>query len=228
MTSTTISNQGNIEILAIPSTITTLGSYSISVAEKLRGTVIPQSVSTLSSYCMEMCANIYSLELSEGLETISDPFSTIGFVKYARLRLPSTLKTISSLGYGTITVDYIDFSKCANLESIAFGGMVNCSSVVDLRPCYGLKTIADLRGLNFILPKDATDLTINSNAFYFCSGIIYIPACVTTINGPIGYYGVIFYCEAERKPDGWVDNWADDASGVVDTASVQWGVPYPY
>ena len=105
---------------------------------------------------------------------------------------------------GVTLVSYGLFQNCSSLTSVTIPSSVTVIDGYAFGGCNSLGGITLPDGLTFI----------GSSAFEFCKSLqsITIPESVTYIGkNAFNYcYALIKYCEAAKKPEGWLDIWYSD------------------
>ena len=145
-----------IREIAIPETVTEIGSYAFSYCTKLRKMDLPEGLTTINSYAFQYCSIL------------------------KRFTLPSTVTTLGSYAFqhcydltsvtipiGVDTINSHLFRNCTSLNTVVISGSVTTINDYAFYGCSSLK--------NITIPGTVT--TISSNAF---------KGLVATTAGPIG------------------------------------------
>ena len=145
-----------IREIAIPETVTEIGSYAFSYCTKLRKMDLPEGLTTINSYAFQYCSIL------------------------KRFTLPSTVTTLGSYAFqycydltsvtiptGVDTINSYLFRNCTSLNTVVISGSVTTINDYAFYGCSSLK--------NITIPGTVT--TISSNAF---------KGLVATTAGPIG------------------------------------------
>jgi hypothetical protein len=123
----------------------------------------------------------------------------MGYTNLTKVVIPNS---VTSIGYEA-------FRDCDSLVSVVIGDSVTSIGYYAFRYCPSLTSVVIGNSVTFI----------GVQAFESCSSLtrIIIPASVTSI-GAFTFEGcdnLTIYCEAESKPEGWVEEWNPDNRPVV-------------
>ena len=119
-----------LQNVTIPESVTEIGNYAFYGCKKLAKIESLGSVTTLNYCTFDGCTSLVSVNVNEGVTAVySSVFS--GCTALKEIKLPSTLKTISSTsfynsGLKTITIPY-------GVESIGMQAFAACDSLVSVR-----------------------------------------------------------------------------------------------
>lgn len=143
------------------------------------------------------CENLNSIELPDSITDIGAS-AFRGCSGLTSIFLPDGLKVISS----------DCFHGCTDLRSIDIPSSVQQISERAFYECESLEEI--------VFPDSLQK--IDSTAFRRCSSLseIHIPLSVERI-GEHAFYGcdnITVYCEAEKRPEGWAENWIESSQTV--------------
>lgn len=143
------------------------------------------------------CENLNSIELPDSITEIGAS-AFRGCSGLTGISLPDGLKAISS----------DCFHGCTDLRSVDIPSSVQQISERAFYECESLEEI--------VFPDSLQK--IDSSAFRRCNslGEIQIPLSVERI-GEHAFYGcdnITVYCEAEKRPEGWAENWIESSQTV--------------
>ncbi|MBR2196832.1 MAG: leucine-rich repeat protein [Salinivirgaceae bacterium] len=181
----------------IPNSVTTIGSGAFEYCYNLASAIIPNSVTSIGNSAFYNCYNLTSVEIPNSLTSISNQM----FSYCSRLSSITIPNSVTSIGKNA-------FSCCNNLTTINIPNSVTC---IGESAFYG-------SGLtNISIPNSVT--YIDWRAFSDCNDLTFItiPKSVEKMNWNIfvDCPNVTIYCEAESKPEGWVEGWNSDNCPVV-------------
>ena len=125
------------------------------------------------------------------------------------------------------TIDGYTFKFDENLNATITGYTGTAPSEFEIPSSLGQYTVVGIGKEAFydfdsvqrlIIPS--TIVSIDTKAFYDCDNLqsAVVPSSVAVMGEFVFYYGngLVIYCEAEGKPDGWASNWCNDSV-------VRWG-----
>ena len=143
------------------------------------------------------CENLNSIEIPDSITEI-DASAFRGCSGLTSVSLPDGLKAISS----------DCFHGCTDLRSVDIPSSVQKISERAFYECESLEEI--------VFPDSLQK--IDSTAFRRCSSLseIHSPLSVERI-GEHAFYGcdnITVYCEAEKRPEGWAENWIESSQTV--------------
>lgn len=172
------------------------------------------NIKKISNYAFIKCLSLTKVVFSEGVESIGDSaFSECANI--IELNLPKSLKVISEGAFSWVKVQKVDYKgdiddwvqidfKGSNPIIESNGLYINGKLVTEVK-IFKAKKISNYAFYNY---KKLTNIiigkqveTIGEGAFRFCDL-------------------VKIYCEAESKPDNWIDRWNYDGNNYI---PVVWG-----
>lgn len=243
----------------IPNSITSIGNKGFSWCINLKNIDIPDSVTTLGTEVFYNCTLLERVTmsnnvtiLSQGLFTDCDSLknfvvpTSVTIIGYSAFTGCSGMVSVT-IPNSVTKIEPYAFSYCLSLESVEIPNSVKKIDKSVFYDCDSLKTVVlpntiktigysafggcdSLENIN--IPNSVT--TIGLYSFMYCKSLrsIVIPISVETINE--GAFSSLddltIYCEAETKPEGWDEAWAD-TYGVEKYWANQWsyvdGIPTP-
>jgi hypothetical protein len=142
--------------------------------------------------------------------------------KLESIHFSSTMTAISPEAFsGCKNLKRVEFPE--NLRWIGYRAFISCTSLASIETNAGVigeRAFMGCENLSEVLLKNGVT-EIHDEAFYDSScQSVFIPKTVEKIGKQAfsGNAGVMIYCEADEKPDGWDDTWCNGSS------SVRWGV----
>lgn len=97
-----------LERVALPTNLTSIGEYAFSTCRKLKDVIIPNSVTSINNYAFSGCRNLSSIVLPNSLNTIGN--SVFDSCEFTTITIPDNL---TKIGNGA-------FYSCRNLESVIY------------------------------------------------------------------------------------------------------------
>lgn len=243
------SNATDIVSVEFDGNITSIGDYAFGDCENLTSIDIPDSVTSIGAAAFEFCKSITSIIIPDGITSIM-PATFQGCVSLNSVKIPNSVTSIEGIAFNMCfeltSIEIPDsvtsigagaFDQCFNLPSITVGSANPAYCTVDgvlftkdktWLVCYPAGKQTTL----YRVPDSVT--SIERWAFGGCRYLtaIEIPSSVASIWGQ-AFSSCIeltdIYCEAESKPEGWVDrvaeDWDDSWLGGCD-ATVHWGYDF--
>ena len=136
--------------VALPGTVTSIGSYAFMDCASLAEICIPSSVKTIQQYAFANCTSLRKIQLCKGLLEIQ--YSAFrGCTALTSLSVPSGVTTIGHYAFnGCTALAVVELPE--GLSSLGNGAFMYCAALTEA-----------------ILPEGLTRL--NENAFYGCSSL---------------------------------------------------------
>ena len=156
-------NDAKVTNLAIPDSVTSIGSYAFNGCSRLASVTIPDSLTSIGEKAFDGCsASIFDTTTIPGVKLVDG--WTVG--NTGSLSGDLNLTCIRGIG------DYA-FSGCSGLTSVTIGNSVTSIGNSAFYGCSGLTSVT--------IPNSVT--SIGNSAFYGCSGLtsVTIPDSVTSI-----------------------------------------------
>ena len=166
-----------------------IGTYAFSGCDELLKVVIPTSVKYVGTYAFNDCAKLKSaiFESGGGITSLTNCFTKCPELE--EVKLPNKLKHLND-----------SFEASNKLKKV-----VNNVAYVDN---WAVWVVEKTTVIQFMSGTKGIAVSI---PYYFADQIkkIYIPKSVNNISkGAFKYCSsAMFYCEAEKKPANWIDDW---------------------
>ena len=132
------SNCSSLMQVVIPDGVTTLGSYAFSGCTKLSTANIPSGVSSIPEYCFQNCSSLTSVTIPAGVTSIGN--KALSGVKMWKLELPSSITSLGSACFGSITCIILPSSTPVSIQSDTFEGVWGIFVPSNLIGMYGAMT----------------------------------------------------------------------------------------
>lgn len=187
-----------LEIVKLPSTLTSIGEYAFYECHGIKHIEFPASLTTINRFAFAICDNLQEIILPEGLTTLgNDAFSRCEMSEY--IKLPSTLQTISEATFwNNKRLKNIEFSN--GLTHINNRAFYQCVSLNNLKFPSSLYYIG---GESFAYNRSLSNIEFNEglfqigdNAFYDCDALteVTLPSSLVLANA-----SPFDYCDNLRK-----------------------------
>ena len=212
----------------IPNSVTEIGEYAFYECSSLSSITIPNSVETIGERAFSHCSSLSSVTIPESVKHLEGAFESCDNLTSVSILCPITsisgfagcynLTSINIPASVTEICNYAFFG-CRSLTSITIPNSVTVIGEHAFTNCTGIKSVN--------IPYSVTE--IGEYAFARELGwsqepqdsleVVTIPMSVTKIGAHAfdKCSKVTIYCEAEREPDGWDDDW------IVNYENVIWG-----
>lgn len=152
-TKTLQTNLTSLTSIAIPNSVTSIGSYSFYNCTSLTSIAIPNSVTSIESYSFYNCTNLSSINLPDGVTSIGRS-ALAGCRNLTAMRIPNSVSSIGEYCFdGCSGVSFIElpnnlttlpqhlFQNCTGLETVIIGEGMTSIGAYAFDGCTGVKSI---------------------------------------------------------------------------------------
>ena len=175
-----IKYKGTAPNVIIPNSVTSIESWAFSHCSSLTSVTIPNSVTKIGAFAFDDCILLARIDVAGG----NTVYKSIEGNLYSK-----DGETLIRYAQGKTDSKFEIPNSVKSIEDYAF---FDCSSLASI-----------------IIPNGVT--SIGEEAFSCCSSLtsVTIPNSVSTIEGYAFYEckSLAINCEAEKKPDGWSEDW---------------------
>ena len=156
-------NCSSLTSVGFPSNLIDIGQYAFSGCSSLTQAVIPDGVTSIPDYCFQNCKSLASVAIPAGVTSVGN-YAFSG-VKMWKLDLPSSVISLGSACFGSITCIILPSTSPVSIKSDTFDGgkaIFVPSSLIDM---YSLMT----NWVNYALRLHPLDSYREKNDFSFAS-----------------------------------------------------------
>ena len=191
-------NRSALEIVKLPSELTSIGEYAFYQCYALKQIEFPASLQSVGNYAFYDCNSLQQVVLPEGLTSLGvQAFLSCDNNKY--IKLPSTLKSISDNCFSyNYSLQQIDFAE--GLTHIYNGAFRECTSLASI---HFPKSLYFIGGNAFAYNRSLSEIVFNEglyqiadNAFYDCDGLTEVTLPSSLV---LAYQSPFDYCDNLRK-----------------------------